>query len=107
MINFNQFNDIEIRIGTVKEAEKVEGTEKLIKLQIDLGSETRQIVSGIADQFEADQLVGKQIPILVNLEPKKFRGVDSQGMILVAESEDGNLTMLQPQSEVPPGTRVR
>lgn len=107
MITFNDFQNIEIRIGKILSAEKVEGTDKLIKMQIDIGSETRQIVSGIADQFEADQLVGKQIPVLINLEPKKFRGVESQGMILIAEEDNEKLTLIEPQNEVPTGTRVR
>lgn len=107
MISFQDFQNIEIRIGKVNSAEKVEGTEKLLKMQIDIGTETRQIVAGIADQFEPEQMIGKQIPILANLEPKKFRGLESQGMILVAEEDSGELALLEPHKEVPPGTRVR
>jgi len=105
-ISFDDFQKMEIRIGKIESAERVEGSDKLIKLQINLGSEKRQIVAGIADQFEADQLVGKQIPILANLEPKKFRGIESQGMILVAE-DDNKLTLLIPENNVSSGTRVR
>jgi len=106
MISFEEFQKMDIRIGKIKEAEKVEGTDKLVKMQIDIGTETRQLVAGIADHFDPASLVGKQIPILVNLEPKIFRGIESKGMILVADA-DGELALITPEKEVPPGSRVR
>ena len=87
-------------------AEKVEGTEKLLKLEVDLGTEQRQVVAGIAESYQPDQIVGKEIPLLVNLEPRKIRGVESQGMILAVDLE-GNPVLLHPEREVPPGSLVR
>ena len=106
MITFDDFKKLDIRIGRVTAAEKVEGTEKLLRLEIDLGTEQRQIVAGIAESYLPDQIVGKQIPLVVNLEPRKLRGVESQGMILAVDVE-GNPVLLHPEREVPPGSLVR
>ncbi len=106
MITFEDFQKLDIRIGKITEAEKVEGADKLLKLQVDIGSEKRQLVAGIAEFFDPANLIGKQIPILVNLEPKALRGIESQGMILVAEA-GGEFALLTPEKEVPPGSRVR
>ncbi len=81
---------MDIRVGTVLEAEKVAKTKKLLKLKIDTGIDKRTVVSGIAEYYQPEELIGKQVSILVNLEPKKLRGIDSQGMILCAEDADGN-----------------
>ena len=106
MITFDDFKKLDIRIGRVTAAEKVEGTEKLLRLEIDLGTEQRQIVAGIAESYLPDQIVGKQIPLVVNLETRKLRGVESQGMILAADVE-GNAVLLHPERDVPPGSLVR
>ncbi|MFH1978507.1 MAG: hypothetical protein ABIJ92_04225 [Candidatus Aenigmatarchaeota archaeon] len=109
-IDFSEFQKVNIRIGTIEAAEPVENTEKLLRLQISLGEEKRQIVSSIAKDFTPDQLIGKQIPILTNLEPKSFRGIESQGMILlVVEEQDGSekLTLITPENKVPTGSTVR
>ena len=106
MIQFDEFNRIDIRIGTIRSAEKIEGTDKLVKLDIDMGSEKRTLAAGIADRYAPEELVGRQLPVLVNLEPKTIKGVESQGMILVADLGD-DYVLLKPEREVPPGTRVR
>lgn len=106
MITFEDFSKLEIRIGKVLDAEKVEGTDKLIKLKIDLGTEKRQIVAGIAESYKPEKLIGKELPILVNLEPKKFRGLESQGMILAADM-NGKPILMHPDKEVPPGSLVK
>lgn len=106
MITFEDFAKLEIKIGKVVAAEKIPDADKLLRLQFDFGTEQRQIVSGIAEFYEPEQLVGKLIPVLVNLEPKKFRGVESQGMILAADV-DGRPVILTPESEVPSGSKVR
>jgi methionine--tRNA ligase beta chain len=106
MINFDDFKKLDIRIGKIISAEKVEGTEKLLRLVIDLGTEQRQIVAGIAESYLPDQIVGKEIPLLVNLEPRKIRGIESQGMILAADVE-GKPVLLHPEREVSPGSLVR
>jgi len=109
MISYDDFAKLDIRIGTITEAEKVEGADKLLRLMVDLGEEKdRQIVSGIAPHFSDPQvLLGRQVPVLINLEPREIRGVESQGMILYVVG-DGFLHTLEPgEKNVPPGTPIR
>ncbi|UCF71883.1 MAG: methionine--tRNA ligase subunit beta [Deltaproteobacteria bacterium] len=106
MITFDDFMKLEIKIGTVTVADRVQGTDKLIRLELDCGSETRQVVAGLAPSYTSEQLVGKQIPVLVNLEPRKLRGVESKGMILAVVVE-GKAVLLMPDEHVPPGSAVR
>lgn len=107
MITFNDFQKLEIKIGTVASVEKVEGADKLLKFIFDLGDEKRQILAGLAPFFDnLDELVGKQMPILVNLEPKKMMGLESQGMILIADAKDAPV-LLHPTKKIPAGTIVR
>ena len=105
-ISIGRFMETQLRVALVLEAERVEGTDKLMKLQLDLGSERRQIVAGIAQAYEPDELVGKRIVIVANLEPARIRGVESQGMLLAADL-DGKPIVATFDREVPPGTRVR
>ncbi len=104
-ITFECFEKLEIKIGKILSAEKIEGSDKLLKLKINLGGETRQIVAGIAESFEPENLIGKEIPIIANLEPRKIRGVESQGMILIVDTKD-KMVLLNPEEEVPPGSVV-
>jgi methionine--tRNA ligase beta chain len=106
MILYEDFKKLDIRIGTIVSAEKIEGTDKLLKLEIDLGGERRHLVAGIAEVFEPGQVIGKQIPVLLNLEPRSIRGIVSQGMILAADVA-GKPALLHPDREVPPGSIVR
>lgn len=105
MITFDDFAKLEIKIGTITTAEKVENADKLLKLEVDLGDEKRTIVSGIAQWYKPEDLIGRQVPVLTNLEPRNFKGVESQGMIIAADNEAAIL--LHPDKEVPPGTKVR
>jgi len=105
MITIEDLKKVEIKIGKIVSAERVEGTDKLIKLEVDLGGEVRQIVTGIAEFFKVEDLEGKQIPIATNLEPRMFKGIESQGMILAA-SVDGRPVLLLPEEEVPTGSIV-
>ena len=105
-VTLEAFKKLDIRIGRVLSAERVEGTDKLIKLQIDLGTEKRQVVAGMADFLEPDHFIGKEVPVLTNLEPRTLRGVESQGMVLAAEV-GGRPVLLLPEDEVPPGSVVR
>jgi len=105
-ISYDYFSKIKIRIAEIKAAEKVEGADKLLKLQVSLGDEERQIVAGVAQFYEPDALVGKKIVLLANLEPAKIRGVESNGMLLAADI-DGRAVILQPESDVPAGSKVR
>ena len=106
MLTFDDFKKLEIKIGKILTAEKVEGTDKLIKLEVDFGTEKRQIVAGVAESYKPEYLIGKELPVLMNLEPRKIRGIESQGMILAADA-DGKPVLLHPEKEVPPGSAVR
>lgn len=108
MITYDDFAKLEITIGTILTAEIVEGADKLLRLTVDVGEETpRQIVSGIREFFaDPEELVGKQCPFLTNLEPRVIRGLESQGMILAAATEDA-FALLVPHRELPAGTKVR
>ena len=106
MITFDDFKKLEIKIGKILSAERVEGTDKLLKLEIDFGAEKRQIVAGIAETYQPDQIIGREVPVLTNLEPRSIRGAESQGMILAA-SVDGKPFLLHPDRDVPPGSEVR
>lgn len=104
-ITFEDFRKLRIRIGLIVDAERVEGTDKLLKLQVDFGDEKRQIVSGIAEFYKPEQLIGKQFPFVVNLEPRVIRGVESQGMILGIDAGE-KIVLLKPQKKVPAGSIV-
>jgi len=106
MIKFEDFQKIDLRIGKVIEAEDVKDSKKLLKLKVDLGAEKRQIVAGIKGFYKPKELIGKEIVIVYNLEPKVLAGIESQGMLLAAE-EDGTPVILIPEKEVPPGTKVK
>jgi len=106
MISFEEFSKLQIRIGIILEAKKIEGTDKLLKLQVDFGNEKRQIVSGIAEFYKPEQLINKEFPFVVNLKPRIIRGVESQGMILAIGTED-KIVLLKPQKKVPAGAGVR
>ncbi len=106
MITFDDFKKLDIRVGKIVAAEKVMGTDKLLKLEIDLGVEKRQLVAGIAESYLPEQLIGREVPVLVNLEPRSIRGIESQGMVLAA-SVDGKPVLLHPDREVPPGSIIR
>ena len=106
-ISYDYFSKLKIRIAEVKQAERIEGADKLLKLQISFGDEDRQIVAGIAQYYEPDSLIGKKIVVLANLEPVKIRGVVSNGMLLAADL-DGRAILLQPDnSDVPAGAKVK
>ena len=104
-ITLDEFRKIEIRIGKVLSAEKIENADKLLKLQVDFGDFKRQIVSGIAESFTPQDLIGKKLPFIVNLEYRKFKGEESQGMILAIDVDDKTV-LLEPAGEVPLGTLV-
>ena len=96
---FDDFTKMDIRIGTIVEAEKMPKTKKLLVLKVDTGIDVRTIVSGIAESFKPEEIIGQKVSVLVNLAPRKLRGVESQGMILMTDSKDGKLAFVQPSSE--------
>lgn len=106
-ITYEDFKKIDLRTAKILEAVRVEGSDKLVKLQIDVGElGKRQLVAGIGTVYEPEILVGKQIVIVANLEPRKLMGHESQGMLLAASDEDGPV-LLCPESEVIPGTGIK
>lgn len=105
-IQFDDFAKIDLRVGKIVSAEKVEKADKLLKLQVDLGFETRTIVSGIAMHFKPEEIVGKQVTVVTNLAPRKMRGIESNGMILMAEDASGKLHFVNPDNEVNAGAGV-
>ncbi len=105
-IGIEDFEKLDIRIGEIKNAVRIEGSKKLIKLDVDIGrGENIPLVAGIASEYKPEQLIGKLIPVLVNVEPVRLMGVESQGMLLAAVV-DGKPVLLHPDREVPPGSEV-
>jgi methionyl-tRNA synthetase len=105
-INFDDFTKLDIRTGTILEAEKVAKTKKLIKLVIDTGLDKRTIVSGIAEFFEPEKIIGQQVAVLLNLEPRKIKGIESNGMILMAQDKEGKLTFVSPDEVIENGSEI-
>lgn len=105
-ISFDDFSKMDIRIGKILKAEPVEKSKKLLKLLVDTGIDVRTVMSGIAEHLKPEEVVGKQVTILVNLAPRKIMGVESQGMILMASDKDGKLRLLQPSEVVAPGSKI-
>ena len=105
-IQFDDFGRMDIRIGQIIAAEKVKKADKLLQLQVDLGFEIRTIVSGIALHFEPETLIGKQVCVLVNLAPRSIKGIESKGMVLMAEDTNGQLKLVSPSDLVKPGSKV-
>jgi methionyl-tRNA synthetase len=105
-IDISEFAKVELRAAKVTAAEKIAGSKKLVRLQVDLGSESRQVVAGIADAYEAEALVGRTVVLVANLKPAKLMGVESNGMVL-AGSIDGKAVLCSFDGEVAPGTKVK
>jgi methionyl-tRNA synthetase len=105
-IQFEDFSKLDLRIGTITAAEKVEKADKLLRLEIDLGFEKRTVVSGIALHFKPEEIIGKQVTVVANLAPRKMRGIESNGMILMAEDEGGRLKFINPDEQTSNGSTV-
>lgn len=105
MITIDQFRNVELKIATIKSAEPHPNADKLMVLQIDLGSEQRQILAGIRNHYTPEELIGRQIVVVANLEPAKLRGLESQGMLLAA-SDEGRVVILSPEKTVQSGAKV-
>jgi methionine--tRNA ligase beta chain len=106
IITYEDFMKLDIRIGKILSAERVEGTDKLLKLEMEVGDEKRDLVAGIAASYSPEDIIGKLVPVLLNLQPRKIRGIESQGMILAADNE-GEPVILNPDKGVPSGSSVR
>ncbi|HMP98677.1 MAG TPA: methionine--tRNA ligase subunit beta, partial [Cyclobacteriaceae bacterium] len=105
-ITYDDFAKLDIRIGKVLQAERMEKSNKLLKLLVDTGIDQRTILSGIAKQFTPEEIIGKQVTVLINLAPRKMMGIESQGMVLMAEDAAGNFRLIKPDEEVEPGSAV-
>jgi len=103
---FDNFTQMDIRVGTIISAEKVKKTKKLLKIQLDTGIDKRTVVSGIAEYFKPEDIIGQQVSVLVNLAPREIKGIESQGMILMAEDKDGSLSFVAPTKEVNAGSEI-
>ena len=104
-MTIDEFRKVELRVGKILAAERVEGSEKLLKLQVDIG-EPRQIVSGIGKVYAPESLVGKEVVIVANLDPREMMGLTSQGMLLAAHGDGGAPVLLFPDGEVAPGSAI-
>jgi len=105
-IEFDDFQKMDIRIGTILEAEKVAKTKKLLQLKVDVGIDVRTIVSGISESFSPEEIIGQQVAVLTNLAPRTIRGVESQGMILMTDTPDGKLAFVEPEKPVANGQQI-
>ena len=106
VIDFEGFSKLDLRVGTIIAAEKVAKTKKLLQLKVDVGIDVRTIVSGIAESFSPEEIIGQQVSVLVNLAPRKIRGVESQGMILMTDTPDGKLAFVAPERSIKNGQEV-
>ena len=104
-IPIDYLQKLDIRVGTIVHAEKVENADKLLKLTVAFGEETRTILTAMAMYYQPEHFVGKQMPFILNLEPRKIRGIESQGMILAADTEEGP-ALLHPERKIPDGSKV-
>lgn len=104
-ITIEEFKRVELRVAEVFEAKRVPGTDKLLELRIKVGAETRTLVAGIADEYAPEKLIGRKIVVVANLQPRKLRGIESQGMLLAASDGD-RAVLLAPDRDVPSGAPV-
>ena len=106
-ISFKEFQRLDMRVGKVVEAEQIAGSRNLIRMIVDFGDEKRQSVAGLLQHYKPEELVDKKFAFLLNLERKKFMGVESQCMILAAEDDKGNVFLITPESDIEVGSRIR
>ena len=106
-MTIDEFQKADLRVGKIVSAERVEGSEKLLKLQVEIGEAApRQILSGIAKAYAPEEIAGKSVVIIANLDPRMMMGMESNGMLLAAHSEDGTPVLVLPASDVPPGAKI-
>lgn len=107
LISIDEFARLDLRVAEITAAEAVSGADKLLKLQVDVGGDRRQVVAGIAKHYRPEELVGKRIVFVANLKPAKLRGVLSEGMLLAASDDEGSLVLVTPEAPIKPGSRVK
>ncbi len=106
-INYEEFSKVKLKVVEILSAERVEGSDKLLKLEVNLGDSKRQIIAGIGKAYAPENLVGKKIVIVANLEPRKLMGLESQGMLLAASTETEGPVLLIPDGDIAPGAEIR
>ena len=106
MIQYEDFTKLDLRVATIKDAAKVEKADRLLKITLHVGSQTRTVVSGIAEHYSPEEIIGKQVTYLANLAPRKLRGMESEGMILMAEDADGRLQFVSPSTKTADGSVI-
>ena len=106
MIQYDDFVKLDIRVATITAAEKVKKADRLLHITLDVGTEKREVVSGIAEHFAPEDIIGKQVTYLANLAPRKLKGIESNGMILMAEDETGKLQFVAPSEHIEPGSII-
>jgi len=106
-IAFSEFQKLDLRIGKVLTAEEVEGSRSLLKLNVDFGSETRQVMAGLKNYYKPDELIGNKYMFILNLERKKMMGLESQAMIFAADDGKGNIVLMKPEKDVEVGSKIR
>jgi len=106
-ISFQEFQKLDLRVGEVMKAEQIVGSKNLIRMIVNFGSEKRQSVAGLLQYYKPEELVGKKFAFILNLERRKFMGVESQCMVLAAEDEKGNVILLKPEKDIEVGSRIR
>jgi methionine--tRNA ligase beta chain len=107
MITCEDFKKVELKVAKILSAERVAGSDKLIKLALDLGGKKRQIIAGVGKAYEPESLIGLEIAVVTNLEPRVLMGIESNGMLLAASSGNGEPVLIIPQKEVPPGAEIK
>ena len=105
-LSFEEFKRVDLRVGKVLKAERVKDSDKLLVLEVDLGKEKRKLVAGLAEYYPSEFFVGKTVVVVANLEPKKIRGIESQGMVLAAVDDKGKPYLLTVEGEVKPGAKI-
>jgi methionine--tRNA ligase beta chain len=106
-ISFNEFQELDLKVGKVLVAEEVAGSRNLIRMDVDFGSEKRQVVAGLKQYYSAQNLVGNKYMFILNLERKKFMGLESQAMIFAADDGKGNIVLMKPEKDVEVGSKIR
>jgi len=106
-ISFQEFQKLDLKVGEVIKAEQIVGSKNLIRMVVDFGSEKRQSVAGLLQHYKPEDLIGKKFAFILNLERRRFIGVESQCMVLAAEDEKGNVILLKPEKDIEVGSRIR
>lgn len=106
-MTIEEFSKIELKVGRIESAERIEGSDKLLKLLVNFGGESRQVLSGIAKSYAPEEIIGREFVFVTNLEPRQIMGMESQAMILAAVDAEGRPVVLMPEKQVPPGSGVK